>query len=201
MNDPETFEQAVERVFAFHTKRAPGIYIGVAMVRYALEALGSAAQVGKLNAVCETSTCLPDCLQVLIGCTVGVRYLKIHDEIGRYALTIYSRESGQGIRVFVDLDKIDSARTPELYNFFYRTRSLSDNEAREASGRKVIEEFAREGRKVLGLQRVRLREFGKTPILPARRCPICRESYLIRDEKHDKCDYCSGLSAYYALEN
>jgi len=201
MNKTESFEQAVERVYAFHTKRAPGIYIGVAMVQYALEALGSAAQGGKLNAVCETATCLPDCLQVLIGCTVGVRYLKIRDEIGRYALTIYDRDSGQGIRVFVDLDKIDSERSPELYNFFYRTRNLSDNRTREDSGKKVVAEFALEGRRVLGLQKVRLREFGKGMVLPARRCPICRESYLARDDAHDKCDYCAGVSAYYALEN
>ncbi|HEY9070069.1 MAG TPA: FmdE family protein [Candidatus Ozemobacteraceae bacterium] len=200
MNRHETFEEAVERVYAFHTKRAPGIYIGVAMVQYALEALGAEAD-GKLNAVCETATCLPDCLQVMLGCTIGVRYLKLHDEIGRYALTVYNRDNGRGVRVFVDLERIDPSRTPELARFFRRTRHVPDNRTREASAKIVVEEFAREGRKVLGLQRVRVKAFGKESVLPARICAVCHESFLARDDAHIVCDYCSGISAYYVPES
>lgn len=196
----ETFEQTVERVYAFHTKRAPGIYIGVAMVQYALEAIG-ASGAAKLNAVCETSTCLPDCLQVLVGCTVGVRYLKLREEIGRYAFTLYDRDTGDGVRVFIDLDKIDPEIYPEIYRFFHRTRHVPDNTSREASGKKVVEEFARAGRTILGMQRVQLNRYGKDDILPAKRCTVCRESFLARDEKQDTCAFCSGASAYYTLKS
>ncbi|MBP7633020.1 hypothetical protein KBA41_02535 [Candidatus Ozemobacteraceae bacterium] len=196
----ETFEQAVERVYAFHTKRAPGIYIGVAMVQYAVEALGAENR-EKLNAVCETSTCLPDCLQVLVGCTVGVRYLKLREEIGRYAFTLFNRNTGEGVRVFIDLDKIESDETPELYRFFYRTRHVPDNRSREESAKKVVEEFSRVGRRILGLQRVQLLKYGKEEILPAKRCPTCRESFLARSEAQETCDVCSGASAYYTLKH
>lgn len=196
----ETFEQAVERVYAFHTKRAPGIHIGVAMVRYALEALGP-ENVDKLNAVCETATCLPDCLQVLVGCTFGVRYLKVREEIGRYAFSLYDRKTGAGVRVFIDLDKIDPKQTPELYHFFYRTRDVPDNHSREASAKKVVAEFSRVERDVLGLQRVQLLKYGKDEILPAKRCPNCRESFLARTETQEICDVCSGASAYYTVKN
>jgi len=195
----ETFEQAVERVYAFHTKRAPGIYIGVAMVQYAIEALGDENR-EKLNAVCETSTCLPDCLQVLVGCTVGVRYLKLREEIGRYAFSLFNRNTGDGVRVFIDLDRIDPGKTPELYRFFCRTRHVPDNRSREESAKKVVEEFSRVGRNVLGLQRVQLLKYGKEDILPAKRCPKCRESFLARSETQETCDVCSGDSAYYTLK-
>lgn len=196
----ETVDQAVERVYAFHTKRAPGIYIGTAMVQYALEAMGPTGN-GKLNAVCETATCLPDCLQVLAGCTIGVGYQKLRGEIGRYAFSLFNRDTGEGVRVFIDLDKIDPEKTPELHRFFQRTRHITDKNSREESGKKVVEEFSREGRNVLGMQRVQMLTFGKEEILPAKRCRTCRESFLARSENQDICDFCSGASAYYKLKS
>ena len=47
----EEFLQLVEKVFAFHTKRAPGIAVSVEMVNQAKERLGD---VPKLCAITET---------------------------------------------------------------------------------------------------------------------------------------------------
>jgi len=49
------------------------------------------------DAVCETQACLPDTLQMLTPCTIGNGWLKIFD-FGRYALALYDKYAGQGIR-------------------------------------------------------------------------------------------------------
>ena len=46
------FEKVTEEVFKFHTKRAPGLAIGVAMVDLARDLLGPVK--GRLNVISET---------------------------------------------------------------------------------------------------------------------------------------------------
>ncbi len=190
------FEGKVNEVIRLHRRPAPGITIGVAMVDLALELLGPVS--GKLNAVAETQTCLTDVIQVMTGCTVGNRYLKFHDTLGRYALTLFDRKSGLGVRVFVDIDKIDPGQTPELHRFFMRKRGPeieAGGPAREASGQKIIEEFGRVGRTILGSERVQVVNLGKDPMLPAHVCTKCGESFL--ENGTPTCDVCSGKVAYY----
>lgn len=194
----EELNVITEQIYKFHTKRAPGIPIAVAMVDYALELLGP--DKGKLNAVSESQSCLSDVIQVMTGCTIGNRYLKIIKEIGRYAVTLYDRDTGLGARIFIDTEKIDPEQTPELSRFFKRTRSAEVQKggtAREESGKKIVAEFAKVGRKIFGWERIRMKEFGKPPMLPAKYCADCRQTFLARNEEHVKCDYCEGSAAYY----
>ncbi|MBF0501764.1 MAG: hypothetical protein HQM09_16620 [Candidatus Riflebacteria bacterium] len=186
----------IERVFAFHTKRAPGIVIAISMVDYARELLGEVKSV--LCAVAETEWCLPDAIQVLTGATVGNRYLRIDHELGRYALTLYDRDNGNGIRVFVDISKIDAVETPELYKFFTRTRAseTAAGPARQISNAKVVQEFMRVDRKILTAKRVQLRDSGKQPIPPAAVCTGCGESFLKLDAGQTVCSCCRG-EAYF----
>ncbi|RCK81809.1 MAG: Formylmethanofuran dehydrogenase [Candidatus Ozemobacter sibiricus] len=194
------FLKITEEIYRFHTKRAPGIPIGVAMVDLARQHLGPIQ--GKLNAISETQACLSDVLQVMTGCTMGNRYLRVMKDIGRYALTLFDREDGRGVRVSVDLGKIDPQKTPELYKFFRRERGEEvekGGEAREASGRLILEEFQRIGRDIFRVQRVRVRQHGKPPMLHAAICPECGESFLQRNEMHRRCDVCAGEAGYYDL--
>jgi len=195
----KAWQDWVEDIFAFHTKRAPGIPIGACMVDYALELLGSIN--GTLNAVCETDWCLCDPIQVMTGCTFGNRYLRIEDDLGRYALTLYDRDSGDGIRVFVDVEKIDSQKTPELFKFFHRTRGSeveNGGPARKASNRKVIEEFMTMKREILTAEPVKVLKTGKDPIPPARICESCGESFL--GTIQTTCKMCRGASYYVRKE-
>ncbi len=198
MLSEKDFQQITEDIFRFHTKRAPGIPIGVAMVDLARQHLGPVK--GRLNAISETQACLSDVLQVMTGCTMGNRYLRIMKDIGRYALTLFDREDGLGVRVSVDLAKIDRQKTPELFKFFRRERGEEvekGGEAREASGRLILDEFLRIGRDIFRVQRVKVRQHGKPPMLHAAVCPECGESFLQRDDAHRRCDVCAGDGRYY----
>jgi formylmethanofuran dehydrogenase subunit E len=91
----EEFLQLVEKVYAFHTRRAPGIPIAIEMVNRAKERLGD---VQKLCAIAETRVCLSDAIQYVAGCTIGNGDLKVLESLGRYAMTLYDRKTGKGVQ-------------------------------------------------------------------------------------------------------
>jgi formylmethanofuran dehydrogenase subunit E len=201
MLTPQEFEQITEEIYRFHTKRAPGIPIGVAMVDYARDVLGPVP--GKINAVAETQACLSDVLQVMMGCTIGNRYLRVLPDLGRYALTLFDRDSGLGVRVAVDPHLIDPDKTPELHRFFYRQRDpevQKGGTAREESGRIIIGEFQKVGRAILVAQRVKVLRFGKPPMLPAAECGGCGETFLQGSAAQSSCLACAGKHAYYQVD-
>ncbi len=202
MLSQEEFNRLVTEVCKFHTKKAPGLALGVGMVDYALELLGPVK--GKLNAITEAQACLSDVIQVMLGCTIGNRYLRVMGDIGRYAITLFDREDGRGIRVFLDPRKVDPKETPELHKFIHRTRDPSVQAGgpdREKSGEKILFEFEKVGRKVFGFQRVKVRNHAKPPMLPAKICPNCGESFLCRDGKHIVCDVCTNAKSYYDIDD
>lgn len=199
MNDQE-FLDLVETIYKFHTKRAPGIPIGAAMVQLAMEKLG---KTGKLGAVTETQVCLSDAIQFLTGCTIGNKYLIMRDQIGRYALTIYDRNDGRGIRVFVDIKKIDPVAMPETRKFFLRQRDpelRNDNAARAESAKIIVAEFMAAGRNIFGWQKVRVKSYKKEPVHPAKICPDCCESYIYSEEDSQRCPVCADELDYYEVE-
>ena len=93
-----TFEQYVERVRDFHGFAAPGVLIGGFMVELAYQHL---PEEGLFDAISETAKCLPDAIQLLTPCTVGNGWLTVIN-MGRYAMTLYNKYTGEGVRVFVD---------------------------------------------------------------------------------------------------
>lgn len=202
MNDSEFLEQ-VEKAYQLRNKspiRAPGVPIGVAMINLGLDKLG---KVKKLGVVAEAKACLTDAIQALTGCTVGNKYLTIHDNIGRYALTVYDRTDGRGVRVYVDLKKIDAKKTPELHKFFLRKRApevRTDMDARAASAKLVTEEFMACGRNIFSWQWVRVKNLEKEEILPVKVCPGCGESFTCAERDSQYCLVCAKEFDYYMSE-
>lgn len=191
-------EELIEKIFAFHTKRAPGIVIGVDMVELALEKLGSVKD--KINAICEGQSCLIDVLQHMTGCTYGNKYLRVVKNLGRFAFTLFDRYDGRGIRVFIDIGKIDAAETPELAKFFTRTRSKEVKEggpARAESALKIMKEFASMKQNIIAWYPVRVIDHGKPPMYPAALCEDCKESFLVVEDGAKKCEECTGEVRYY----
>lgn len=194
------FNEQVEQVYKFRHRspiRAPGIPIGVAMVNLALEKLG---EVEKLGAIAEARACLSDAIQALTGCTVGNKYLKIYDKIGRYALTLYDRSNGNGIRVYVSLDRINTETMPETSRFFRRQRPREvqyDMKARAESAKLIVAELAENGWTIFNWEKVKVEDLKKEPILPVRICGKCGESFTTDNDSTGKCLVCSGDLAYY----
>ncbi len=198
--DKNKFLEQVEQAYQFRFRspiRAPGVPIGVAMLNLAMEKLG---KVEKLGAIAEARACLSDAIQALTGCTVGNKLLKIYEEIGRYALTLYDRSSGEGVRVFVDLKRIDAEKTPETYRFFLRHRPRevqTDMKARAASASLIIEELTRTDWSIFGWEKVIVADLQREKFLPVKVCSKCGESFTCQKEDDSECLVCSGRLAYY----
>jgi len=193
------FFSVVERVYAFHGRRAPGIVIGVAMVHKAVELLGN---VKKQIAFVETRTCLPDVVQYLCGCTIGNGDLRMVDQMGKYAFSLFNKDTGNGIRVFIDINKISLENTPELYKFFLRRRDpvvLTSKEARKASGELVVKEFLTVADKIIGSEKVSALDLSKPELFEANICLNCKESFTTPSKDNNICPHCSQEFSYYKI--
>lgn len=185
----------------FHHKRAPGLLIAAAMIDICRTGLGEVKD--RVNAISESVSCLCDVIQIMTDCTVGNRYLTIHGDLGRFALTLYDRADGRGIRAFIGLDSISEEETPELYRFFHRTRSpevKAGGIARLRSGEQVVEEFMKVKDRVIGTQKVFVENFAKPTKPSAARCVSCHESFL-QTGSTAECSMCNGKLQYYRIQN
>lgn len=71
-----SFEDTLQLIRRFHGFPAPGLVLGTKMVSYALDHV---PQDILFDAICETSSCLPDAVQILTLCTIGNAWLKVID--------------------------------------------------------------------------------------------------------------------------
>ena len=97
-----TFEEFLSLVESFHGSAAPGVVLGGIMVEEARSRLPEGIL---FDAVTETRACLPDAVQLLTPCTTGNGWLKVMD-LGRFALTLFDKYNGEGIRVYLDPAKV-----------------------------------------------------------------------------------------------
>lgn len=161
----EHFRQCID----FHTFAAPGLLVGAFMVDYALELLNPPGD-EKIYAVCETTKCLPDALQVIAHCTTGNHRLRVIP-IGKFAITMNGPADApyvNGIRVFVDGEKIGRYPTFALW---YTKDPLFDPRTR---GIALIDEIIDAGRDILSYERVRVKVPQKWPWKSVI-CSICGE--------------------------
>ncbi|MDR2018422.1 MAG: formylmethanofuran dehydrogenase subunit E family protein [Syntrophobacterales bacterium] len=112
-----SFEEYVERVRSFHGHPAPGVIIGGFMVDLACRHLPGGVMT---DALCETAKCLPDAIQILTPCTIGNGWLKVVN-LGRYAVTLYDKDTGEGVRVAVDPIPLEG--WPEIRDWFFKFES------------------------------------------------------------------------------
>ena len=77
ITDPYLLFQ-IERVSSFHGYLSTGAFIGIQMLNIARREL-DADSGEQLYVTCETYNCLPDPFQILAGCTIGNKKLKIRD--------------------------------------------------------------------------------------------------------------------------
>ncbi|OQX19927.1 MAG: hypothetical protein BWK75_05230 [Candidatus Altiarchaeales archaeon A3] len=200
-----SIEKATDVVLNFHGKKnVPGIYVGVYMLDFGLRKFYENFKEKenkeiKFNAVCETDFCLPDVLQALMHLTIGVRYLKIINFDGKFACTLYDRDDGKGIRVGINITKIDKEKFSDVYKFFTRTRKehIVTEDARKRNNEEVIAQFMsmKEKDNLFSYKVVKVNFTGKEEKLPAKICKICRESFLSKEK--DVCQTCSGENKPY----
>ncbi|ODS34910.1 hypothetical protein BEH94_11545 [Candidatus Altiarchaeales archaeon WOR_SM1_SCG] len=187
----EKLKDSIEKAAEFHGDCPPGIPIGVYMVDYGLTLLGN---YNKLKCVVETPRCIADAVQVMTPCKLGNPYFKLIN-YGKYALTLYDRESGKGVRVYLDAKKLKREKYPMLAAWFLRDKSPMGKPDKA----KTTEEFITSaGRGILSYQRVKISLPQKDKLYPSKLCEICGESFISKGG--DACAACEGGAYYRVME-
>jgi formylmethanofuran dehydrogenase subunit E len=180
-----SLDEYVHLVRSFHGSVAPGLLLGGAMVEIANNHFPE----GELyDALCETSYCLPDAVQLLTPCTVGNGWLKIVN-LGRFALTLYEKYSGRGVRVFLDARKLDGR--PEIKNWYMKLKAK-----REQDSQLLCEQITDAGVELFSIQNVKVKGqfLAKRSKGQIALCPLCGEAY---PRAHGAiCRGCQGESPY-----
>ena len=178
-------EKYLYLVQSFHGHTAPGVIIGGFMVNLALRSL----PVGTLfNAICETPVCLPDAIQLLTNCTVGNNRLKILN-FGRFSLSLYDKDKGNGYRVSLDPKKVD--QWPEIKTWFFKLKAKPEQDKEL-----LLAQITEAGDKLCRIEPVLVQPqfLGKKKRGEIVVCPRCEEAYPARDG--EVCRSCQGHSPY-----
>lgn len=175
----------LDLITSFHGYPAPGLITAGFMVGMARRALPEGTL---FDALSETGSCLPDAVQLLTPCTIGNGWLSVTD-VGRYALSLYDKYTGIGVRVHLDLDKLGPY--PRIREWL-----LKEKPKKEQDSDGLRDDMFSAGESILSLAPVRLKEggFGKRSKGDIGRCPLCGEAYPLRTG--GLCGGCAGLLPY-----
>jgi len=180
-----SYEEYVQLVISFHGAAAPGLLIGGFIVDLALKNLPEGEF---FDAICETPVCLPDSVQLLTPCTIGNGWMTILD-FGKFAVTLYDKKSGDGVRVYLDMEKLKN--WSEVNSWFLKLKTK-----KEQNFELLMSQIKEGGHDMLSMQKVKVEpdKVARKKMGPSANCPVCGESYPV---KHgDRCRGCAGESPY-----
>ena len=180
-----SFEEYKNCAESFHGFASPGLILGGFMVDLALRNLPPGIL---FEALCETSHCLPDAIQLLTPCTTGNGWLRVID-LGRFALSLYDKNEGSGIRVFLDPEKLEP--WPRIKTWLFKLKDKADQDTDE-----LLNEIWDAGSGFSDMEPVRLQShfLEKDHRGGITLCPACGEPYPLRDGA--ACKACQGQSPY-----
>jgi formylmethanofuran dehydrogenase subunit E len=182
---PYSIEDYMHLIRSFHGNIAPGLIIGGFMVDLAKKGLPDEIL---FDAISETSTCLPDAIQLLTPCTIGNGWLRVMN-FGRYAICLFDKYTGEGVRVFLDSGKVEN--WPEIRDWFFKLKTR-----KEQDPNKLRDEIIEAGPDILTSQRIVVESsfLGKKGKGAITKCPVCNEAYPAKDGV--RCLACQGGSPY-----
>lgn len=179
--------ELVEKAREFHGHICPFLVLGLRMSELAMERLGvvKAGVVESIEesiiAIVEVNNCLVDGVQIATGCSFGNNSL-IYLDLGKNALTLFRRGSREGVRIYVDSEKLIakyfSEKAIKLFEKVVIKRKASTEEIRE------LEELWKEiGYKMAELPEEEfiiqiveiIDEIERAPIFKSLRCSKCGE--------------------------
>jgi len=171
-------------VKSFHGNLAPGLIIGGFMVDTAMKNLPEGIL---FDSLCETRTCLPDAVQL----TIGNGWLSIVN-FGRYAVTLYEKYSGRGVRVYLDTEKLNN--WPEVRDWYLKKKKKDQQDAEV-----LFAQIKEAGHQLLSVQKVQVEpeKVRRKKMGPVGICPACGEAYPLKDG--GKCMNCQGATPYSSV--
>jgi formylmethanofuran dehydrogenase subunit E len=181
-----SFEEFLERVERFHGYPAPGLMVAAYMTEKAKSLLPPDAMV---NAIAETSWCLPDAIQLLTTCTVGNGRLKIIN-LNLYALSLYDKSDGRGQRVWIDPGRLDPY--PQVKTWFLKLKPKKEQDTTDllAQIRAAGSSICISRPIVVQPEFLAKRQKGALTL-----CPLCGEAYPVSDG--GVCRLCQGEGPYF----
>lgn len=182
IKDPDMMAQ-IDKIVKFHGHLSTGAFIGLQMLNIARKIL-KIKESDKVYVTCETFNCLPDPFQILCGCTIGNKGLKVLD-YDKMAMTINkAAESGkdhvQGIRIILDPKK--TVKYPVFHAWYMNESRVSHEDA--------ILELIKAGDDVYTWEYVDV----PVPVKSKKDvglCHICGESFVKKDNEN----ICQGCSS------
>ena len=180
-----SFEAYVRQVETFHGYAAPGLLMGGFMVNKAKKMIPPGVL---YEALCETTKCLPDAIQMLTPCTIGNGRLRIVP-LGRFALSLFNKNTGDGIRVFPDQAKLEF--WPELTAWYMKRKSKQEQDVHE-----LLHQIKQAGEEILVWQSIQAKPeiLRKNKLGPVALCPACGETYPVA--AGSICLACQGQDPY-----
>lgn len=184
IDEPE-MRSMIEKIIPFHGYLSTGAFIGLQMLQIARRLL-DIKEGDKVYVTCETFNCLPDPFQILCGCTVGNKCLKILD-YGKMAMTINKagtsgEEVVKGVRIILDPEKTKAY--PVFHAWYMNEKKVPHEEA--------LSELIKAGESVYTWEFVDV----PVPVKVKKNvaiCKICGESFVRTDGK-DVCQGCSSTN-------
>ncbi|TIH12817.1 trehalose-binding protein [Marinifilum sp. JC120] len=180
-----SFEEFIEMARLFHNYPAPGLLVGGYMVT---EALRYMPEDVLYEAISETSWCLPDAIQMLTPCTIGNGWMRVMN-FGIYGMSLYDKFTGEGVRVWLDLEKIPE--DSEIRVWFLKAKPKKDQDSEL-----LRHEIGVYGPDILSIKRINVAEgqLVKRSKGDIAICPRCNEAYPV---VHGTiCRSCRGESPY-----
>ncbi|WP_419785997.1 FmdE family protein [Pseudodesulfovibrio sp.] len=184
-----TFEEFKAIAKSFHGYPAPGLLIG----GYMVEAAKARIPEGTLfEALVESGKCLPDAVQLLTLCSTGNNWMKVK-LLGRYAVSLYDKFTGKGVRVAVDAKKL--ADWPEIRAWFLKEKPKAEQDTD-----KLFEEIEQAGDTICTVRPIVVdkKYLGHGHMTSIDICPICGEAYPGSDGSI--CRGCQGEDPYVSME-
>jgi formylmethanofuran dehydrogenase subunit E len=186
---PYTFEEFKRKTAEFHGCTAPRLLLGGYMMGMARSALPEDTL---FEALVEIGKCLPDAVQLLSFCSTGNGRLKVLG-LGRYALLLYDKHTGKGVRVHVDCGKITTY--PELAAWFmkWKPKKVQNTD-------RILKDIESAGDNMCSLVPIQIKSrfLVRRPSCEYMVCPRCGESFPSPDGSI--CRGCQGEAPYAVLE-
>lgn len=184
-----TFEEFKQKAKEFHGYPAPGLLIG----GYMVEAAKARLPEGTLfEAMVESGKCLPDAVQLLTLCSAGNNWMKVK-LLGRYAVSLYDKYTGEGWRVAIDQKKL--AAWPEIRAWFMKEKPKAEQDTD-----KLFAEIEQAGDTICSIRPVVINKkyLGHGHMTSIDVCPVCNEAYPGSDGSI--CRGCQGEDPYTFIE-
>ncbi|MBN2041565.1 MAG: formylmethanofuran dehydrogenase subunit E family protein [Spirochaetes bacterium] len=183
-------DEYLELIKEFHGSTAPGMIAGGFMVDLGLRNLPEGEF---FDVICETSHCLMDAVQLLTPCTIGNGWLKSF-YTSRFAIIIYNKYTGDGVRVYIDTEKLEKWKDIKVWYMKEIDKTKQDTG-------KIISQLIEAGSEYMSVMKVKVKEEylakKKKKSQPVAVCPSCKEVYYLKFG--DKCPACSGNIPYDAV--